>query len=73
MRAGEIVGIAGVAGNGQSELIEVITGLHKAKSGAVQLNGQTITNAAAGTTEHTLQESNKDYAREIKKTIKPLT
>jgi simple sugar transport system ATP-binding protein len=47
VRAGEIVGIAGVAGNGQSELIEVITGLHKAKSGAVQLNGQTITNQSA--------------------------
>jgi simple sugar transport system ATP-binding protein len=42
--AGEIVGIAGVAGNGQSELIEVITGLHKAKSGAVHLNGEHVTN-----------------------------
>jgi len=47
VRAGEIVGIAGVAGNGQSELIEVITGLHKAKSGAVQLMGETITNHSA--------------------------
>jgi simple sugar transport system ATP-binding protein len=44
VHAGEIVGIAGVAGNGQSELIEVITGLHKAKSGAVHLNGEHITN-----------------------------
>jgi len=44
VRAGEIVGVAGVAGNGQSELIEVITGLHKAKSGTVHLNGQQITN-----------------------------
>ena len=41
VHAGEIVGIAGVAGNGQSELIEVITGLHKAKSGAVHLNNET--------------------------------
>jgi len=47
VRAGEIVGIAGVAGNGQSELIEVITGLHKAKAGAVHLNGTHITNHSA--------------------------
>lgn len=44
VRAGEIVGIAGVAGNGQSELIEVITGLYKAKSGEIILDGQPITN-----------------------------
>ncbi len=43
VRAGEIVGIAGVAGNGQSELIEAITGLHKVKSGEIQLQGETIT------------------------------
>ncbi len=47
VRAGEIVGIAGVAGNGQSELIEVITGLQKAKSGTVNLNGRDITNRPA--------------------------
>jgi simple sugar transport system ATP-binding protein len=47
VHAGEIVGIAGVAGNGQSELIEVITGLHKAKSGAIHLNGNHITNRPA--------------------------
>ncbi len=44
VHAGEIVGIAGVAGNGQSELIEVITGLHKTHAGAVHLNGEHITN-----------------------------
>jgi simple sugar transport system ATP-binding protein len=38
VRAGEIVGIAGVAGNGQSELIEVIAGIRKAESGVVMLN-----------------------------------
>jgi len=43
VRAGEIVGIAGVDGNGQSELIEAITGLQKAESGSVHLNGQEIT------------------------------
>ncbi|WP_199426044.1 ABC transporter ATP-binding protein [Thermaerobacillus caldiproteolyticus] len=42
--AGEIVGIAGVDGNGQTELIEAITGLVKAESGSITLNGQEITN-----------------------------
>jgi general nucleoside transport system ATP-binding protein len=40
----EILGIAGVAGNGQSELAEVITGLRKASSGQVLLRGQDVTN-----------------------------
>ncbi len=44
VRKGEIVGIAGIDGNGQSELIEAITGLRKVKSGKVTLNGQDITN-----------------------------
>jgi general nucleoside transport system ATP-binding protein len=43
VRAGEIVGIAGVDGNGQSELIEAITGLRKIDSGTVKLNGKDIT------------------------------
>ncbi|MDI7741723.1 ABC transporter ATP-binding protein [Lysinibacillus fusiformis] len=43
VRAGEIVGIAGIDGNGQSELIEAITGLRKAKSGHIKLNGNDIT------------------------------
>jgi ABC-type uncharacterized transport system ATPase subunit len=41
VRAGEIVGVAGVAGNGQSELVEVITGLRRLDSGKIfvdQLN-----------------------------------
>ena len=42
IRAGEIVGIAGVAGNGQSELIEAIAGIRKARSGQVMLNGTPI-------------------------------
>ena len=42
IRAGEIVGIAGVAGNGQSELLEAISGIRRAKSGAVLLNGSPI-------------------------------
>ncbi|TCS83008.1 nucleoside ABC transporter ATP-binding protein [Tepidibacillus fermentans] len=44
IKAGEIVGIAGVDGNGQSELIEAITGLRKIESGKVLLNGKDITN-----------------------------
>jgi simple sugar transport system ATP-binding protein len=41
---GEILGIAGVAGNGQSELVEVITGLRKATRGRVFINGRDVTN-----------------------------
>ncbi|MFC0558983.1 ABC transporter ATP-binding protein [Halalkalibacter alkalisediminis] len=44
LKAGEIIGLAGVDGNGQSELIEAITGLRKAESGIVSLNGKDVTN-----------------------------
>ena len=43
VRAGEIVGIAGVEGNGQSELVEAITGLRPIEEGAILLKGQDIT------------------------------
>ncbi len=43
IRSGEILGVAGVDGNGQSELIMAITGLTKVASGAVLLNGKDIT------------------------------
>ncbi|AQQ53705.1 ABC transporter ATP-binding protein [Planococcus lenghuensis] len=43
VRQGEIVGIAGIDGNGQSELIEAITGLRKVKSGTVAINGKDVT------------------------------
>ncbi|TPK05676.1 ABC transporter ATP-binding protein [Mesorhizobium sp. B2-5-9] len=42
IRAGEIVGIAGVAGNGQSELLEAISGIRRAVSGSVTLDGKPI-------------------------------
>ncbi|MEM2042761.1 MAG: ABC transporter ATP-binding protein [Nitrososphaerota archaeon] len=42
--AGEVFGIAGVAGNGQDELLEAIYGLRKAVSGKVHLNGRDVTN-----------------------------
>lgn len=43
VRKGEIVGIAGVSGNGQSELLDVITGIAKATSGTVLFEGEDIT------------------------------
>ena len=42
IHAGEIVGIAGVEGNGQSELVDAIIGTHVAASGTVALNGESI-------------------------------
>ena len=43
VRAGEILGVAGVAGNGQEELVEALTGLRKPASGTVSLSGQSVT------------------------------
>ena len=43
IRSGEIVGIAGVDGNGQTELVEAITGLRKIESGSVLFKGEDIT------------------------------
>jgi simple sugar transport system ATP-binding protein len=48
VRSGEILGIAGVSGNGQRELAESITGLRKVTSGRVRLEGQEITNFPPG-------------------------
>jgi simple sugar transport system ATP-binding protein len=42
--AGEIVGIAGVQGNGQSELVEVLTGLRRSTSGTVSIDNTNLTN-----------------------------
>ena len=44
VRAGEILGIAGVSGNGQKELVESIFGLRKSKRGRITINGNDITN-----------------------------
>lgn len=44
---GEIFGIAGVSGNGQHELAEVLAGLRKPEGGRVSLAGQDITNASS--------------------------
>jgi ABC-type uncharacterized transport system ATPase subunit len=45
VRAGEIVGIAGVDGNGQTELIDAITGLRRVVSGRIQVAGRDMTSA----------------------------
>lgn len=44
LKSGEILGIAGVSGNGQKELAEVISGLRKVDKGIIMLKGQDITN-----------------------------
>jgi simple sugar transport system ATP-binding protein len=45
VRAGEILGVAGVAGNGQEELVEALTGLRRPTTGRVQLGGTDVTGA----------------------------
>jgi simple sugar transport system ATP-binding protein len=47
VHAGEIVGIAGVSGNGQSELAEVVTGLRRLESGRIRIHGVDLTNNSA--------------------------
>jgi ABC-type uncharacterized transport system ATPase subunit len=47
VRAGEIVGIAGVDGNGQTELIDAITGLQRAESGTIKVAGRELRHASA--------------------------
>lgn len=44
VRAGEVLGIAGIDGNGQSELLQAITGMRKVESGTIEVNGQDMTN-----------------------------
>jgi simple sugar transport system ATP-binding protein len=43
VRSGEIVGLAGVDGNGQSELIDAISGLRRVSSGSVKIGGRDVT------------------------------
>jgi ABC-type uncharacterized transport system ATPase subunit len=45
LRSGEIVGVAGVAGNGQRELAEVICGLRATESGSIDISSHQVTNA----------------------------
>ena len=46
VHAGQVLGIAGVQGNGQTELVEVLTGLKNSVSGKIAFEGQDITNAS---------------------------
>ncbi|HET7011501.1 MAG TPA: ABC transporter ATP-binding protein [Anaerolineales bacterium] len=46
VRAGEILGVAGVQGNGQTELVEAVTGLRAVQAGRISLLGQDITRAS---------------------------
>jgi simple sugar transport system ATP-binding protein len=46
VRAGEIVGVAGVQGNGQTELVEALTGLRSPSSGSITLLGHDVTHAS---------------------------
>jgi len=64
VRRGEIVGIAGVAGNGQSELLEVLAGIRPATSGTIELDGETIKGAtAAGLRDRRLAHVPEDRHR----------
>jgi len=47
VRSGEIVGIAGIEGNGQTELMEALSGLLKTSAGSIELDGRNITNLSA--------------------------
>ncbi len=47
LRKGEILGIAGVEGNGQLELVETLTGLRKASAGKILIHGEEMTNHSA--------------------------
>jgi simple sugar transport system ATP-binding protein len=49
VRAGEVLGVAGVQGNGQTELVEVLTGLRPATAGSVRIVDQDVTNATPRT------------------------
>ena len=60
IRGGEILGLAGVSGNGQKELAEVITGLRLTKQGQVKVDGKDITNFSP----HTLIDLGISYIPE---------
>ena len=47
IRSGEIVGVAGVEGNGQTELVEAVVGLRQPRSGTILLNGRNVTRTGA--------------------------
>jgi len=65
VRAGEILGVAGVQGNGQTELVRALTGLHSPVEGTITLLGEDVTHASARTitelgTAHIPEDRQKD-------------
>ena len=60
VRSGEILGIAGVDGNGQNELVQAITGLSKAEAGEILIDGKNVTNL----TPKEIRESGLGYIPE---------
>ncbi len=48
VHAGEVVGIAGIDGNGQTELVEVLTGLRKTSAGTISIDGMDMVNKTSG-------------------------
>ena len=64
VHAGEIVALAGVDGNGQSELVEAITGLRPVDSGSIIVCGEDMTNAGArGMVRHGVSHIAEDRQR----------
>jgi simple sugar transport system ATP-binding protein len=55
IHAGEIVGLAGVSGNGQRELAQCLSGLRKVSAGSIQINGRDLTQASLKTRVETGQ------------------
>ena len=65
MCGGEIVGIAGVQGNGQTELVEALTGLRAPVAGTIRIAGHDVTNASPRTIiEHGVAHVPEDRQRD---------
>lgn len=64
LRAGEILGVAGVDGNGQSELIDAIAGLRPVFSGSIRISGQDVT----GKTPHEIRKAGLAHIPEDRNT-----
>lgn len=64
VKDGEVVGIAGVAGNGQTELLEVITGLRQVASGTIHMDGALVADKATTTDPITLRRMGMGHVAE---------
>ncbi len=64
VRAGEIVGIAGVSGNGQSELLETLAGIREADRGTIEIDGETIDLARRKTDPAEMRRRNMGHVPE---------